>query len=715
MRYQSISIDRRFWLWVFFALSIIFLSSFLFWLAVVSLDNGTHMNTYAANGTFQLYNPLRRLAAGQAIGYDFPFFHGVGIPYLHLPLFILLGSGVFAAETAKWVISPLIFLASSFAFFYAYFRDFKKSTVALAIMTVVALNWIDVVWPGNSLIGVRGTLPVLAGAALIWKTNRKIKIKHYTIHTNEAVALGLLGLSLPFGTEQGTAAILAYALVKFIAILRTRSQSYIKDIAHLAVKGLFIIAIALISYTLLTKGHPVSAIKYAFIDVPMDQGWYFGTDAQGFLTWSNLLPGLFPFNMRYMWLLIILGTVSMYALLKLAPRKNLQVPVWYLAIYGTLAFILTITGYYTPSSQLLSLQRVASLVLVIFVVSVALGERAWQWQPTSTVLHRAKTSLLIALLVSGGFSLLFTAQTKLSAVKNNFDTISVLRRAKTARHSDDYFASAPSWKSSIDSFRPFIDPTKKMWSLYASVYETSFDQHWNPSSGGEDYIIHALGDTRREAYVSDFISTKPDYVTTLKPNYFDFEEWIWDYHWSIYERLLTNYTLVAENASHYLWKINDDDTLNTSAAQQVPAQTTGKTITLPKNDTKSPIIYTVNLTYTAHAGIPLTSRLPRYLIKINTVYAAQRYRISLPSQKNTWVFPVIVMPGESSVRLTAETDGIIPFANLTFISASYSQLEVNSQNIKPIENNACFIQRKLGDSANYPWICDASTQVLTMK
>src|SRR5947199_23708 len=44
------------------------------------------------NGPFQLFNPLRRIAAGQVGGKDFIFFHGIGVPYLHYPLFALFGA-----------------------------------------------------------------------------------------------------------------------------------------------------------------------------------------------------------------------------------------------------------------------------------------------------------------------------------------------------------------------------------------------------------------------------------------------------------------------------------------------------------------------------------------------------------------------------------------------------------------------------------------------
>src|SRR5271170_3615884 len=43
------------------------------------------------DGPFQIFDPLRRIAAGQVGGRDFIFFHGIGVPYLHYPLFALFG------------------------------------------------------------------------------------------------------------------------------------------------------------------------------------------------------------------------------------------------------------------------------------------------------------------------------------------------------------------------------------------------------------------------------------------------------------------------------------------------------------------------------------------------------------------------------------------------------------------------------------------------
>jgi len=687
-----------------------FLGTFLAWLILVSLDNGTHMNTFAANGTFQLYNPLRRLSAGQAIGFDFPFFHGIGIPLLHWPLFALLGEGVFAAETAKWLMSPIIFFLSSLIFFYAFFRNIKKSVVALALFTILSLFAIDVVWPGNSLIGIRGTFPVLVAAALLWKTDRKLVIRRQALALNEVAALLLLGLSLPFGTEQGASAILAYAFVKFIAIL-TLSRSRLLDSGILLMKGLYILAIAFVTYTIFTKGHPLSAIGYAFIDVPTDQGWYFGTDAQGFLTWGNLLPNLFDWSMRYMWIVIAFGLVSAFLLGKVIHLRYFKEAMQYLVIYGVLAFVLTITGYYSPSSQLISLERMMGLVLVMSIVYITFSDSVWRLKPTSNLILYAKRSSVLCLMVIPIVLISLNLYSKISAVKD-YDVRSTLLLAKEAQHSNDYFASSPGWKTSIDTFRPYVKPGKTVWSLYTSVYDTTFGQKWNPSKGGEDYIIHALGDERRANYSSDFLKTHPDYVITLKPSYFVFEEWLWDYHWDIYQEIFNNYTLISENDSHYLWKA--DYHREAPPRHASVADIKSDAISLPKNNTHRLIVYSVKINYKAHSALPLTSRIPRYLLDVESKYSAQRYRISLPSQKNIWSFPVVIMPGDT-VNISATTDGVIPFSDLSLEKATYSELAIPQDNMLPIENNFCYIQHKNKTPINNRWLCTPKTYELILK
>ncbi|MEI6851145.1 MAG: hypothetical protein WCK26_04220, partial [Candidatus Saccharibacteria bacterium] len=197
--------------------------------------------------------------------------------------------------------------------------------------------------------------------------------------------------------EQGVAAIAAYALVSFVVIFRNKSLRHFRNLINLAVKLLIILAVAIISYTLLTKGHPMSAIQYAFIDVPADQSWYFGTGHKGYLSWNTLLPFLFNSGMRYIWITIILGGASMYIFLKTLGRKHLRRPFWYMLSYGIIAFLINITGYYRPGLQLIPLQRMMALILIVFVVSLIFNIKAWRRHSPSRLFNYTKTTLLITL------------------------------------------------------------------------------------------------------------------------------------------------------------------------------------------------------------------------------------------------------------------------------------------------------------------------------
>jgi len=152
--------------------SFVYILVFVIFATLAALGNGLAMDSYAANGTFQLYNPLRRLLGGEVLARDFPFFHGVGV--LHFPLFYIMGHNLFAVEVAKLLVSPILFLVSSFFLFWAYFRNVKKSIFATSIFTIISIDAIDAIWAGNSLLGLRTTFPFIAAAFMLW---------HHSIHS----------------------------------------------------------------------------------------------------------------------------------------------------------------------------------------------------------------------------------------------------------------------------------------------------------------------------------------------------------------------------------------------------------------------------------------------------------------------------------------------------------------------------------------------------
>lgn len=278
--------SRRILLLIAVSLSTLYILAFVCYAILAALGHGIAMDSYAANGTFQLYNPLRRLFEGEVLAKDFPFFHGVGVPILHFPIFSLLGHGVFAAEVAKSLVSPLLFFFSSYIIFFALFRSLKKAVIATGLFTVVSLYCIDIIWPGNSLLGVRTTFPFLAAAFMLWQPKWRVtlgsKRKRWSIRLYKPLLYLLMALSVACGTEQGLAFIVAYTLIVLYHAVRQKQpfrQWAISPLIELAFIALAVYGVL----SLFTLGNAHAALHYALVDVAKDQGWYFGTPPNSLL------------------------------------------------------------------------------------------------------------------------------------------------------------------------------------------------------------------------------------------------------------------------------------------------------------------------------------------------------------------------------------------------------------------------------------------------
>src|ERR1035438_8603840 len=165
------------------------------------------------NGPFQLYNPLRRIAAGQVPGRDFVFFHGIGVPYLHYPLFALFGGKTLtASELSRQWTSILLFVTSLAAFSWAALRRSARVWVGMAVAIMV----LEVLFPGgaapgHSLVSGRSTMPVIAFALL------QLRLRDWF----KAVLVGCaISLAFLLGTEHAISLSLALIAVSGVSILQ---------------------------------------------------------------------------------------------------------------------------------------------------------------------------------------------------------------------------------------------------------------------------------------------------------------------------------------------------------------------------------------------------------------------------------------------------------------------------------------------------------------
>lgn len=673
--------NKQTWLWMIALLAATFMVVFFIYLIVNALHQSTNINTYPTNGTFQLYNPLRRIAEGQIAGHDFPFFHGVGVPFLHLPVFSSLGGHVFAAEMAKWTVSPLLFLISSGLFFCIYFKEKRKALIATALFSILAMLSINVVYPGNSLVGLRSTFPIIVAAMVIWRTHKRITLGKYSAALNDILAVLFLGLAFVCGTEQGIAAILAFVILKAYLLRKTWSVS-LDAVLRLTVIVIAISASVFGILSILTAGHALEALHYALIDIPNDQGWYYGAPPNRYLTWDNLIPGLTHYKMIPFYMTLVVALIGMYSLRKSKQsQKQIVYGFAFMIIYGIVVFIAGVQGYYEPLIQLLPLHRVVGLIAVALVVQFAFSNYLWsRIHKTVSKRHTIFATLkkILPYIIVIPLAAFLVLQTKTYVQNtNDLNPQKVLDKARMARGKDDYFPVNPSWKYRINKFKPYINESTSVWSTYTSLYDSHLSHSLNASPGGEDYIIHALGDERRSAYENAFITSKPEFAITVNPAFFVYEEWLMSRHWKFYDQLLTHYDLIEKNDSHYLWKLKEKPT--EQAKPTIAMDPNAKTFDLPKNNSDELKVYEIAVGYTAKSNMTsLLDKLPRYFIYINNS-STLKYPVSLSARSHDQTFPIAVMPGET-VSLKPSVDGIVPAASLDLQSISYKEVSVSSAN-----------------------------------
>lgn len=192
-----------------------------------SLDSLNHIlnfNGPAANGAFQLMNPLTRLANGEVLGRDFQFFHGSGVVLVHYPLFEIFGKGLFGAEMSRWFTSVILFFMSGLLLCFAWFgrinfQSISKSVLAFIVLFLITSSLTEVILPSNSLLGVRTTMPIVIACVLLARPlfqNKRLQIFSHSISVYYVIIGLLLSFAVLCGTEHGIAATLSYLFSELI-------------------------------------------------------------------------------------------------------------------------------------------------------------------------------------------------------------------------------------------------------------------------------------------------------------------------------------------------------------------------------------------------------------------------------------------------------------------------------------------------------------------
>ena len=614
------------------------------------------------NGTYQLLNPMRRIDSGQLPGRDMPVFHGIGIPWIHYPIYKLFGSDVFAAEISKNLVSRLLGIFVFVSGFYLLTRQFWPGVLFVSLGALAMLdNWPRIpfiffsVIPGGSLYIFRSLMPLLFLTTL----NKENPSWRWQLLQGL-----LLGLSWLFSIEQSASIFGAYFICCCVATI----CRYLKRQGN-ELRAWLVLLVGIgcaVLFSLVCVGFEYqNLIRFYFHDLPLDQVWYFGSPpnpfiADGSAESAQVLPVvcLMLAVFGYYW---IQGARRIYQQRDPATVRH----GWVFNVgagYGILSL-----GILLGVNSAFYLRNGWRLMFIL--VAFDLFQAAWPRRIVWRMLSRPQWNMVLSIAAA-----VFIGITLLSLATYSYERPSL---------SDEWNIVAKRFTARIREAKP--QPTNNdLWSLYAGIAEAELGI-FHPHT---DYIIHALAEKRAD-YIDTFAKIRPEFVTTLRRSNFGFEEWLQTTTWRFYERLIANYHIVDESERVLLWQRNSEawiepptdwTELKVDAAVNecaIPAGPPGTELAVVR------LRYEVDMPY---SKLPILGRQARILVTAQGT--KQSYPASLPPHVGEQELPLYLNQNQPT-RLKLATAGLTlgTTIRLTSVAVRYLPETAAVRAIVPLQKN----------------------------
>ena len=635
-------------------------------------------NGYPVNGPFQLYDPLRRLAAGQHAGTDFQFFHGIGVPFLHYPLFWLFGGhSLIASELSRQFTSLLLFVGSLAFFLWAVYRNtayrlaahrFLRSPYIAAAAIILSL---EVVFPrsaepGHSLVSGRSTMPLLVFAVVELRLGRWWK----------AMLSGfIIGAAFVFGTEHGISLALALLAITALSViqaglLRNFSAAW-ENICFLAVSlaAAFASGAALLISFCGIEGAR-RALHFNLVELPADQFWFFGSPPMPYLT--SLRQLVFDHHV----ILCFIPSLLLVVLLAVMIGSRWRKPLRTASDWGALAAWMLIYAVLTaiPLIGILSRHYVFPQTRIFLLVATLSLAHGWL---DREFLRRPKPARILALSrLTRMAALCFIALLGLSTLSLAYRSIrSASATIQHYRQPASYSRSLDeNWNAFLTGATRVIDtrrtrPQVSLWSEYAAL----LDAHYGTFQPAEDYIIHTVGEERWQHYQDVFRRTNPEFVTTMTSQ-FSFAEWLQNERWEFYEELLNNYVPAADVEHATVWQRRPGPWIESPQNfEPLPLAGHGESVVIPAASSAEDVVV-VEIHYQISnpwKKLPLLGGTPRYLARLDG--SPRQMSISFPPYRSSFEFPV-VRTGSHPVKIDFHTDSFLPGARFEVQSVGMREL-----------------------------------------
>lgn len=507
---------------------------------------GHYANFYPINGTFQNYNPVRRLISGQIPYRDFQDYLGLGHLYLG-SVFTLLFGGTYRASLIAFSFLTLGgFAAISFIVAKVMFRK-KEWAIALTNILIViiilqpffytnglavnddiraALNY--ALGVGNSARFVRGLI-VPISIAFILMAKRLIEKKFATkMRIASPVLTGVVaGFSFVWSNDFGISCWLCIFLMSFWYKL-TEDRKLSDSLKTAGIELGSSLVSVFIFVEIFTVGHFGEWLQSTF-GTGAYQRWYYNSE-KTYYVWDA----------DFSYLVIIQAGLCIYYLIRMLSLRSKDGDER--KKFTGLAYVNMVGVCAVQEYRILSGGNSREVAFSILFM---------------TVLYEI-ISLIIRVIGKMNNHYVVTVVSMISGMALVFsfahdEFVFDFLTEKEGVYISEMGGNVTNLGDDLLNTAQFLGEDK-FFSTYASAQEVVSNQ-FQPS--GTDYIIHVLGDEQRTEYLNAYNNGDFRYVTTIKDSYTDWEYWVQRANWFLYRELYKDWHPVFANTYEVYWERNE--------------------------------------------------------------------------------------------------------------------------------------------------------------
>jgi len=526
---------------IIYALIIVFIC------LISSLSAGHYVDFEPINGTFQNFNPVRRLLNGHIPYKDFVDYLGLGHLFLGTFFTFIFGGDYQASLIAFNFLSMLSTIMISYLISYAIFMNKKESILITSLFIMLLLvnpmffrNYLLIdsqisnslsyfSTAGNSARFIRGMILPIFIILFSYLYNKINSLKLSFKKKNIIFLIGtsfISALSFIWSNDYGISVWICTIILYFFIELK-RTKKIFKSMLFTLLEILLSFIFVFIFVSILTLGNFVEWLEATF-QTGGYQSWYYNSTKSFYL---------FDIDISFYQTLQIL--ISLYYFFLYFKNKDEKKDLKYLVLgFANMTAFCAINEYkllsggdnYEYGTTILYLTIMYELINYIKLI---VFKKKYIF---------TKAFIIILLIIESSWFISRLQQEFKFEVGYKYGT-----------YIEELGGNNTKFGKELLNTKKFLD-NKKIFSTYSSAMEVMTNQ-FQPTK--YDYIIHALGDNARKEYLNEFNKGNFDYVSTIQRYYTHWEHgWISRANWYFYRELYNNYHPVYGNTYQLYWEDN---------------------------------------------------------------------------------------------------------------------------------------------------------------